>query len=191
MFHMERKRTNIKNYLIFRVIDELLKKENHIRGIAKNLKTNHTGIIRIVNELARENVLDYEQKGRNKVYFLKKTSESRAFVFMTENYKLVSLLKKDVILRNVIDKIQKEKKIKLAVLFGSYAKGLASQESDIDVYIETGNMKLKKSLEMINSKLSIKIGVFDLKSLLIKEIIKNHVILKGVEEFYKKNEFFE
>ncbi len=33
--------------------------------------------------------------------------------------------------------------------------------------------------------------MFDTKSLMIKEIIKNHVILKGVEYFYEKTEFFE
>ena len=42
-----------------------------------------------------------------------------------------------------------------------------------------------------NSKLSIKIGKFDTKSLLIKEIIKNHIIIRGVEEFYERVEFFK
>ncbi|MCX6742073.1 MAG: nucleotidyltransferase domain-containing protein [Candidatus Pacearchaeota archaeon] len=186
---MEQKRTN--RGLTFGIINELLKKEDYIRSLAKNLKTSHTNIIRIVNRLVKENVLDYEKNGRNKVYFLKKTIEARSMVFMNENHNLINFLNKYPELRNVIEKIQKEKKIKLAILFGSYTKGLANQESDIDIYIETEDIKLKKSIEMINSKLSVKIGTFDLKSLLIKEIIKNHVILKGIEEFYEKNEFFE
>ena len=42
-----------------------------------------------------------------------------------------------------------------------------------------------------NSKLSIKIGKFNTKSLLIKEIIKNHIIIRGLEDFYERAEFFK
>ena len=49
----------------------------------------------------------------------------------------------------------------------------------------------KQILEAISSKVNVKLGRFDLKSLLIKEIILNHVIIKGVEEFYGRTGFFE
>ena len=39
--------------------------------------------------------------------------------------------------------------------------------------------------------LSVKLGKFDNSSFLIKEIIKSHVVLKGVEDFYEKTKFFE
>ncbi|MCD4666552.1 hypothetical protein K8R47_01960, partial [archaeon] len=52
------------------IINELLKEENHIRGIAKNLKINHMNILRKINELSKENVVDYKEKGKNKTYFL-------------------------------------------------------------------------------------------------------------------------
>jgi predicted nucleotidyltransferase len=173
------------------IINELLNGKSYIRELSKKLKTNPMNILRKLKELSKENVVDYEQNGKNKTYFLKKTIEARSMIFMTESYKISNLLNKYPELRNTTEKIQKDKKIKLAVLFGSYAKDLVKQDSDIDIYIETNDVKLKKSIEMINSKLSVKIGNFDLKSLLIKEIIKNHVILKGIEEFYEKNEFFE
>ena len=44
---------------------------------------------------------------------------------------------------------------------------------------------------MLDSKLSIKIGKYDKNNNLIKEIEKNHVIIKGVDEYYEKNKFFE
>ena len=78
----------------------------------------------------------------------------------------------------------------MAILFGSYAKGIAKKDSDIDIYIETENRKIKEELSIIDSKLSIKIGKFDTSSLLIREIVKNHVILKGIEEYYAKNKIF-
>jgi len=78
----------------------------------------------------------------------------------------------------------------LAIIFGSYAKGLAHKDSDIDVYIETTNLQLKKDIEQLNTKLSVKIGKYNSTNILIQEIEKNHVIIKGVEQYYEKNKFF-
>ncbi len=61
-----------QNYYKLKIVEALLRKENHIRALAKQLKTNQTTIARKVKELYNENVVDYKQEGRNKVYFLKK-----------------------------------------------------------------------------------------------------------------------
>jgi predicted nucleotidyltransferase len=172
------------------IVLELLKAENHVRGIAKALNTNHMNISRKIKELYKENIVDYREEGKNKKYFLKKTSEAKIYVSIAENYKLLRVLEKYPSLRTIIEKIQNNNKVKMAILFGSYAKGLAKQDSDIDIYIDTEDKKLKHELEPIDSKLSIKIGRFDKDNLLIKEIIKNHVVLKGVEEYYGEVKFF-
>lgn len=173
------------------IVNELLKNKNHIRGIARNLNTNHMNIVRKVKELSKENVVDYKQEGKNKTYFLKRTIEARAYVYKTENYKLIHTLKKYPGLGGIIEKIQKNNKVKLAVLFGSYAKGIAKSNSDIDIYIETTNRNIKQEIQMIDTRLNIKIGRYDKSSLLIKEIERNHVIIKGVEQYYEKNKIFE
>jgi predicted nucleotidyltransferase len=173
------------------IVLELLKNENHIRGMAKSLNTNHMNIVRKIKELSKENVVDYIQKVKNKAYSLKKTAEAKAFVFMAENYKLTRAIQKYPALRGIIEKIQKNKKIKLAVLFGSYAKAMAKPDSDIDLYIDTASNKLKAEIGKIDTKLSVKIGKYDKSNLLIKEIDKNHIIIKGIEEYYEKNGFFD
>jgi len=185
MLHMEQ-----KSYKLL-IINELLINESHARNIAKNLKTNHMNIVRKLKELLEENVVDFKQEGKNKTYFIKKTIEARAYVIKSENYKLIQILKTYPELRLIISNIQRDKHVKLAVLFGSYSKKSAKKESDIDVYINTNNKKIKRQIESINNKLNVKIGEFDLSSLLAKEIIKNHVIIKGVEEFYEKIKFFD
>jgi predicted nucleotidyltransferase len=172
------------------IIIELLKNPCHVRGMAKTLGTNHMSISRRIKELFMENVVDYKEEGKNKVYFLKKNAEAKSYAFMAENYKIAKILKKYPELRRIVEIIQ-HARIRLAVLFGSYAKGIAKPESDIDVYMETMSNELKKNIERINAKLSVKIGRYDKSSLLIKEIEKNHVILKGIEEYYEKNKFFE
>ena len=170
----------------FEIVDMLLKKNNHVRSLAKKLGTNHTTISRKIKEISELNVVDYKQEGKNKVYFIKNNPESKAFIFMTENYKLNQILKKHPCIRKIIEKIQGNKKIKLAIIFGSYARGGETKKSDIDIYIETIDRKIKKDLEVIDSKVNVKIGKYNKKSPLIKEIEKNHVIIKGVEKYYDK-----
>jgi predicted nucleotidyltransferase len=173
------------------IIDILSGEEIHARALAKMLDTNHMTVIRNLKELVSENVLEFRKEGRNKVYFLKKSMEARNYAFISELYKLNKILKNYPELRKTIKNIQQNKKIGLAVLFGSYARGTANKNSDIDIFIETKDRKLKQELELLNSRLSVKIGEYDRSSPLIKEIEKNHVILKGVEPFYEKTGFLQ
>lgn len=176
-----------KNYKIL-IIGVLLSSPEHIRGLAKKLDTNQTTISRKIYELYDENVVDFQVEGKNKRFFLKKTVEAGLYAYIYEKYKLMNLLKQYPKLRRIIQKIQSNQSLKMAILFGSYAKGNAHKDSDIDVYID--NKELKDEIHLIDSRLSVKTGEYDKNNLLIKEIEKNHVIIKGVEAFYDKYEYF-
>ena len=128
---------------------------------------------------------------KNKVYFIKNNVIAKKYVFNAENYKLIKLVQKYPFLEPLLEEIQRKCSSSLIILFGSFAKFVAKEGSDIDIFIKTSNQDTKKEIESINSKLSIKIGRFDKNSLLIKEIIKNHVIVRGLEEYYEKIGFFE
>lgn len=91
----------------------------------------------------------------------------------------------------ILEQISKKVDEKLIILFGSYAKFRAKADSDIDIYIETENRNIKKIVENIHSKINVKIGLFDITSNLIKEIIKDHVIVRGFEAVYEKKQLFE
>ncbi len=184
MLHMSQ-----NNYKI-ELIQTLLKHENHIRGLAKDLGTNQMTVSRKIKELYKENIVDYKEEGKNKVFYLKKTLEAKQYACIAELYKLFAIIKQYPKLRTVFEKIREKDTISLAILFGSYAKCLATIESDIDVYIETQDVKIQKEIELIDTKLSVKIGKYDHQNILIKEIQKNHIIIKGVEEYYEKNQFF-
>ncbi|NQU79753.1 nucleotidyltransferase domain-containing protein [Candidatus Woesearchaeota archaeon] len=172
------------------VVSSLLKKEHHVRSLAKELNTNHPLISRKMANLLKLNVVDFRQEGRNKVFFLKKTSEAKQYIYMAEHQRIVDTLKEYPTLRRVVKSIQEDKSITLAVMFGSYAKSRAKKESDIDLYIETDSRELKKKVEKTDSRMSVKIGSLDPDNPLTKEIWKNHVILKGVERFYEAISFF-
>jgi len=166
------------------IIKVLLKSENHVRGIAKNLGESHSTIMRKLNNLQKENVVDYKIEGKNKRFFLKNNILSRNYIQKAELQKLSTLLRTYPELSIIFEEIVEKTNERLIVLFGSYAKGLAKKESDIDIYIETKSRSVKKTIEEIHSKINVKIGHFDIKSLLIKEIIKDHVIIRGIEVFY-------
>ncbi len=169
----------------------LLKKECHGRELAKELKTSLTRIQAALTELKNCNVLDYKKEGKNHVYFIKQNLVARAFVLSAENYKFTKLLRKYNLLEYTLKEITEKFPDEMIILFGSYAKFIADEDSDIDVYVDTSDKKAKDTLRRVNESLSIQIGEFDKESLLIKEIIKNHVIIQGGEKFYEKLGFFK
>jgi len=182
MLHMEQ--------ILYNIILNLLKRDNHLRQIAKDLDANHMTVKRALDTLVKENVLDARAEGKNNVFSVKKTLEARNFVMMAEIYSLNIFIASHPELKQNLKELKKIHSGIIAI-FGSYAKGAETKESDIDVYIDTLSSKIKKDAEKINKKFSIKIGQYNKESLLIKEIEKSHVIVKGVEEFYEKNKFFD
>jgi len=172
-----------KDY-IMEILGVLMEGEGHIRGIAKKLGTNHMMVLRKLKKLLDKNVVDFKREGKNQIYSLKDTPEARAFILMAENYKLVKCIEKYPYLKDVLKKIQDDKKIKLAILFGSHAKEQARKDSDIDIFIETLERKIKERYSELDSRLSIKIGKLG-KDVLSKEIAMNHVIIKGIELYYE------
>ncbi len=178
-----------KDYKLEVVLDLILG-NSHLRGIASHLNINHMMVSRRIKDLIKDNVVDFRVEGKNKIFFLKKNIEAKNYIFSAEGYKLNKLLRKYPSLRQIVEKIQADKRIKLAVLFGSYAKGTAREESDVDIYVDTNDKEIKESLSLLNSKLSVKIGKYNKSNLLIKEIEKNKVIIKGIELYYEKNNLF-
>ena len=180
-----------RNNLELEIILVLIKNKIHLREIARILKEPHPTVLRKINNLVKENVLDYNEEGRNKVFFIKNNLKAKNYVYSAEIYKLSKLLRMHAELGIIFENIKKNFPKGMIILFGSYAKGISKKESDIDIYIETTDNKVKHKIQDLNSRLSLKIGKFDINSLLVKEIIKNHVIIRGVEDFYEKNKFFE
>lgn len=184
---MVQKRNNIE----LEAILVLLRGESHLRNIARAIEAPHSTVLRKLNNLAKENVLDYRKEGKNRVFTIKRNLQAKNYVLNAERYKLIKVLQRypelNVIAEDVLNKIDE----KIIILFGSYAKFSAKKSSDIDIYIDTNNRKIKEEVESINSRIRVKIGKFDMSSMLIREIVKNHVILKGAEDFYEKTKFFE
>jgi predicted nucleotidyltransferase len=174
----------------FEVLLLLLKKEMHGRELAKELKAPVSRIQRILNSLRQANVVDYRAEGKNHVYFIKNNLVAKAHAINAENYKLARLLAKYSTLEPLFKEISAKLPGKMILLFGSYAKFSAKEDSDIDIYIYDLDDKAKKELSRLHEKLSIKAGDFNKEDLLMQEIIKSHVIIQGAEQYYEKLKLF-
>ena len=175
--HMKQIKVNYN----YEVLLLLLKREMHQREIAKELKTSLTRVQSVLKELRDINAVDYKEVGKNHIYFIKKNLVSKSLILNAENYKLIKLLRKHTFLEPIFKEIIKKSPKTIIILFGSYAKGLENKNSDIDIYIDSTNIKLKENLRTIYDDLSFQIRKFNNRDLLIKEIIKNHVIIQGGE----------
>jgi predicted nucleotidyltransferase len=173
------------------VAAELAKGESFPRELARSLNTNPMSVIRSLRQLMKNKVVDFKAVGKSKVFFLRSTIQGFTYACMAEEHKRLRLFEKYPSLSILAEDILKKTDSGLVILFGSYAKFSANKESDIDIYVETSDRKVKTELEQINSGLSVKIGIFDMEDLLIREIIKNHIILRGTEYYYEKTGFFE
>ena len=180
-----------KNNIKLEIILSLIKNKSHLREIARIIGEHHSTVLRKINELVRENVLDYKKEGKNKIFFIKNVLKAKNYVYSAEIYQLTKLLRKHPEFSVIFEEIKKNFPKGMILLFGSYAKGNPKPDSDIDIYLETKDNKIKNRIKELNSKLSIKVGDFDTNSLLIKEIIRNHIVVRGVEEFYERNNFFK
>jgi len=175
----------------YEIILLLLKKSSHGREISKELKVPLSSIQRAISGLEKENVIEYKKIGKNKAYSIKKHLPARIYVYNAEHYKLLKIIETYKKLGPFFEDLIKRYPDKMIVLFGSFARFAAKIDSDVDIYIETTNPSIKKEIEGTYSMASVKIGKFDKNDLLIKEIIDNHAIIRGIEKFYEKTGFFK
>jgi predicted nucleotidyltransferase len=180
MLHMEQK-------LADELVLLLQNGGSHARDLADRLGVNHMTVSRRLKQLVIENVLDFKVEGRNRVFHLKGSIEARNAVMRAELHKLDLILLRYPSLRGIASTIQTNPKVPLAILFGSHANATARPDSDIDLYIETKDRALKTEIESLSPRLSVKIGKYDRKSPLIREIERNHVIVKGGERYIERS----
>ncbi|PIN94130.1 hypothetical protein COU54_00245 [Candidatus Pacearchaeota archaeon CG10_big_fil_rev_8_21_14_0_10_31_24] len=156
------------------------------REIAKNLKISQKTISNILNELEKCHILKYSTEGKNKYYFLNKSNlQLKEIIKLVEINKKIRFLEKNAKLKELFAQLEIRSN-GMCLIFGSYASGKQHAKSDLDIFV-IGNIINVKDLEELYG---IKINIvkserkkFDKKEVFIKEIIKNHIILKGVEDY--------
>lgn len=154
--------------------------------LSKKFKLNQKTISNNLNNLEKQNIVKYTTEGKNKYYYLNNSNPQ-----IEDILKIVEIERKNMFLekyRKIMGLIKELEKRSsgLLVVFGSYASFSSNDKSDLDLF-SLGKISEVEDLEKIYH---IKINIvkstkdkFNKSDIFIKEIIKNHIILKGVEEF--------
>jgi len=187
--------------LELKVVDLLARnaeKKFTINEIAKALEEYYSFAHRTVSRLIKDGVIIKEKAGNSHLCSLNMANEKtpalmqlseieRRDEFLSDNKEL------KLILDDFVKSIESQINVISIVLFGSYAKGTATKESDIDIMLmgktKTGIDKITKEIYAKYGKeiSAVTMTPDDFKrqkgKAVIKEIISNHYILCGVEKF--------
>lgn len=131
-----------------------------VRQIERKIKIPLPSVIRYVKELEHEKILNKEVISGISTYSADRSSQT--YLIEKRAFNL-----KQIFISGLIDYFVNEYSNPVIVLFGSYSKGEDTENSDIDLYIET-RKKQTFNLEKFEKILKRKIQVFNHKN--IKEI---------------------
>jgi len=176
------------DYLIT-IIEEFCKDYNiKLTGsyIAKKKKLNQKTVSNYLNELENKGILKSKTDGRNKYYFLNLENKEivKNFIIAIEHLRTIKFYTKNPLIKEIVEKILPYIN-GIAIVFGSYARGNQKEDSDLDILI-IGNAKedkINEIGEMYNKEINLKIYEKFKKDILMKEVLKNHIITKNVEKF--------
>ncbi len=169
-----------------------------INEIAKALKEHYSFVHRIVNRLVKDGVVAKEKAGKSHLCSLNLSSEKAIILInLSEIEKKNEFYDSNKELKVILDDFVKSaeagvKPISI-VLFGSYAKGTATKESDVDVLL-IGRAKngVDKVTKEAYAKYGKEINVIAItpedfkrqkKGDLVREIVKEHYVLYGADKF--------
>jgi len=156
------------------------------RAIALKLKMNQKTVSNILNNLEKQHIIKFKHEGKNKYYFLNKSNPStKEVIKLTEIKKRIVFFEKYIKLNQLFLEIEKRTK-GITIIFGSYANFTKNEKSDLDVFVIGSVAELSDLEKLYNIKVNVVKSTkdkFKSNNLFLKEIMNNHILLKGVEEF--------
>ena len=144
-----------------------------VREIERTLKLPLPSVIRYCRELEEEGILSIEKTGTIRFYMASRSNNK--YLLEKRLYNLKNIYKS-----GLVEHLKHELSNPGIILFGSFARGEDTEESDIDLYIETPPNK-KVNLEKFKKLLKREIQVFRHKH--IKEVSNPNLannIINGV-----------
>ena len=148
-------------------------KKMRVRQIEREVKLPLPSVIRYCQELEREEILKKETISGVTTYSADRASKK--FLIAKRLFNIKSIFES-----GLADHMTKGYFNPVIVLFGSYSKGEDTEESDIDLYVETPK-KHEFNLQKFEKILSRRIQVFNYRK--IKEVPNNHLsnnIINGI-----------
>ena len=154
--------------------------------IAKKKKLNQKTVSNYLNKLEKEHILKSRMQGKNKLYFINLNNREviKNFIIAVEHLRTINFYKKNILIREIVEKIYKHIR-GTAIIFGSYTKNTNKQDSDLDILIigKCNEKEINNISKIYKREINFKIYSKLEQDTLIKEVIKNHIIIKNTEQF--------
>ena len=171
----------------------------HLRGLSRLLKTGLPNVTRYANILEKENVLQKKKEANLVILKLKKSQKTIAYLKQINTDRFLSLPKKiQIAVTDFSDELGVNPL--LTIIFGSYAKGNYTKNSDIDVLLVFQKLENEKQIENTAKRISMRTNT-NINSIYLnyknfeknflnkehdfsKEIRQKIIIFSGVELYY-------
>lgn len=175
--------------------------EYTIRNVSLKAKVNYRLVYQEIIKLEKEKIITIKKVGSSKVCKINLSSNVSLFSYI-ESLRKTSFQNKHAMVRVILNELNDLSTVYYSFLvFGSYAKGKHSKKSDLDLlFVISDSEDLNKfeqevlsKLNLLSYKLDINVikdeSFLEMKSKqelnIVNEIIKNHIILDGAEQYYK------
>ena len=173
--------------------------KHYFAEINKKTKITRPRTMRVLRKLVESNVLEVKEEANIKYYSLKKNETTFSVLSIVEYNKTMKFLKKHKTIKRALDMIKERYDDPLiSLVFGSYAKNYATKTSDVDLLLVKESFskseikKVEDIIDLVNGRIGLQINPhlmqldeFKAKNELVKEVIDNHMILKGAELFFR------
>ncbi|MEA3379201.1 MAG: nucleotidyltransferase domain-containing protein [Nanoarchaeota archaeon] len=171
----------------------------HLRGLSRLLKTGLPNVTRYANILEKVNVIQKEKEANLVKLKLKKSHKTIAYLKQVNTERFLSLPKR---IQTAISDFLEELGLNplITIIFGSYAKGNYTKDSDIDILLVFQKLENEKQIENTAKRISMRTNT-NISSIYLnyknfeknflnkehdfsKEIRQKAIILSGVELYY-------
>ena len=168
----------------------------HMRAMAKFLDTSHMTLLPHLKRLEELKILKAEIVGKNKQYTLNKDNIlTKYYLIATEELVTIDNLEKTYLIKKLAEHLNNIDFPNPLIIFGSYAKSYATEESDIDLFsigklTENQQNHIKKFEATFGKKINIKTATTEnfnaglrTGDILLKEVVANHIVISNPDPF--------
>ncbi len=164
----------------------------YLREISREIQVNVKAVSLQLSKLEKTNILTSTQRGKNREYRLNLGNYNTFYyLVLAESLITIEYLNENFEIKKLLSETT-DSLGKTALLFGSFAKGNMTPESDIDImiindhepdlsaFVEIGNLLNRKiSIKHVSEK-QFSNGLEN-RDPLIAEVVANHITLKGID----------
>jgi len=171
----------------------------HLRKISRLLKTGLPNVTRYAHILEKENVINKKKDANLVKLKLKKSQKTIAYLKQVNTERFLSLPKKiQIAVTDFLDELELNPLI--TIIFGSYAKGNYTKDSDIDILLIFQKVENEKKIENTAKRINMRTNTtinpiylnyknfernfLDKEHDFSKEIRQKVTVLLGIELYY-------